>query len=344
MCWYGNTLKNVNNWFKNKAWVNLTKKDIKKVYDDLEDGKIKNNKGDSFVDTKSYYSRIFKSKPFELAGKLSISKEVMEFYRPNGNSEVRFIEEETFRKIVSVAIKPIHKLLIWLAFDIGENINALLKLKKKHFTSSINPDHKEKEYIVNLPEEILKRTRKPRSEITNFKETVEFADIVLKDLNEEDNIFPFGYGQAKKLLDRAVYITKSKCIPKGQKVTWKDLRSYMACYLLKQGWNTDEINKRLGHKPSSSEIDKYVNFLAIDRHRPKKKLQEGILSQVREKLEEAERRERLYKKRFDDLSSDINQTNEIVSKLIKGLVQKGKTSDIMDVVHKERLAKELRKL
>ena len=36
----------LNKWFDNKPWVKLDKKDIKKVYDDLEDGKIKNKNGE----------------------------------------------------------------------------------------------------------------------------------------------------------------------------------------------------------------------------------------------------------------------------------------------------------
>lgn len=307
---YGRYFFNVNKWFKNKAWKDLTKIDIKRVYDGLEDGKIKNKRGKPFKDTKSYYNKIFRSKPFEMAGKREMAREVMEFYKSNGSNDVRFVEEETVRKLINVAIKPEHKLLIWLSFDIGENINALLQLKKKHFTPNINPDTKEKEFIINLPKEILKRSRKERSEITNFSETAEFLDIVLKDLKEEDDVFPFGYGQAKKLLNRTVDITKAVCIPKGEKVSWKDLRSSMACYLLKQSWTTNEINKRLGHTPSSSEIDKYVNFLAIDRHSPKKKVSEGILHKVREELEEQKKKEKLYQNRIDNLQEEFEDSKK----------------------------------
>ena len=37
---YISRLQTVNRWFENKPWKQLTKEDIKKVYDDLEDGKI----------------------------------------------------------------------------------------------------------------------------------------------------------------------------------------------------------------------------------------------------------------------------------------------------------------
>ena len=56
-----------------------------------------------------------------------------------------------------------------------------------------------------------------------------------------------------KVLERGGHITRATCIPGGQKVTLKDLRSSMACDLLSKGWTTDEANYRLGHKPSSRE-------------------------------------------------------------------------------------------
>ena len=39
---YIGRFKNVNTWFQNKSWTALTKEDIQKVYDDLEDGVIRN--------------------------------------------------------------------------------------------------------------------------------------------------------------------------------------------------------------------------------------------------------------------------------------------------------------
>jgi len=302
---YVQKLTNVNKWFKNKPWKELTKEDIKKVYDALEDGKIKNKMGQKIGDLKGYYGKIFKSKPFELAGKTEIVNEVMEFYKRNDKQEVRFIEEETFRKIASVVIKPEHKFLLWLSFDIGENINTLIQLKKADFFRQINPNTKEAEYVVNLPKDKLKRTRQTRSEITNFKETIEFADIILQNLKDDELPFKFGYRQSKKFLDRAVKITNAKCIPKGQPVTWKDLRSSMACYLLKSSWSLDEVNSRLGHKPSSREIDKYINFLAIKRHDTKKKLYDNDVRRLADEIEERKKMESLQTGRIKNQQDEI---------------------------------------
>lgn len=302
---YLHQLKNVNKWFENKSWNKLTKEEIKKVYDNLEDGKIKKANGKPFEDRKSYYSKIFRSKPFELAGKKDMCQEVMEFYKPNKNQEVRFIWEDDFRKIVSVVIQPKQKLLCWLAFDIGENIDTLLNLQKKEFIKQINQDTKEPEYIVNLPREKLKRSRTPRSETTNYKETTEFLDICLRELKDNHYLFDFGTRQAEMFLDRAVKIIGVKCIPKGQKPTWKDLRSSMACNLLKKGWSSDEINARLGHKFSSRELDKYINHLAIDKSTPKKKLFDSTLAKLELQLEEQREKEKLQTMRIESSKTEI---------------------------------------
>ena len=151
----------------------------------------------------------------------------------------------------------------------------------------------------------LKRTRLTRSEITNFKETTELLDLILKDLKDDEQIFKFEYAQSKKFLNRAVGIVKAKCIPKGQNVTWKDLRSSMACHLLRNHWTTDEVNARLGHKPSSKEIDKYCNFLAIGRHEPKKKMYYNNLQKVEDDLEETKQNLKLTGERLKKQGDDI---------------------------------------
>ena len=317
---YGYILKfkNVNKWFNNKDWKKLTKEDIRNVYDGLEDGKIKNQKGVQFKDRNGYYNKIFKSKPFQLAQKGDLAREVIEYYNKN-KEEVRFITKEDFEKILRV-INPINqKLLFWLAFDIGENITSLLKLQRKDFVKQKNPDTQDYEYIVNLSDGKLKRSRMERSEITNFKETVYFLDLILKDLKNEENLFNFGYGNAKKFLTRAVEKSKVKTIPTGQKVTWKDLRSSMACYLLKNDWSIDEVKRRLGHKPSSYVIDKYVNYLAIDRHKPKKKIYQNNLQKVVDDLEEIKKREQLSSRRIERLQEE--------NKLMLEAIKKGNKED-----------------
>ncbi len=316
---YIQKFRNVNSWFNNKPWIKLTKKDIKKVYDDLEDGIILNSKNKPFQDKNGYYNRVFKSKPFQMAGKKELAKEVIEFTQKK-EGEVRFIEEQTFRELVAVASKPKHKLLLWLLFDIGENISSILELRKEDCVKQKNPDENTEEYRINLRKEILKRSRTPRSEITNFDETVKFLDMILRDLNPEDKVFDFGAGQAKKIMNSVVTKTKALTLPQGKKPTLKDLRSSMACHLLKKGWTRDEINARLGHKPSSTEIDKYINFLAIDRHKPKHKLNQNKINELTNEVEEFKDRLKLTtqrEKRSQEKIEELERKLELLMKSIK---------------------------
>ena len=301
---YIRKFRNVNSWFNNKPWKHLVKEDIEKVYNDLEDGKIKNNNGNSMKAlNKSYYASVFKSKPFELAGKKEIANEVIQYYSKD-ESEVKFIEEDIFRKIVDVAISLKQKCLLWIAWDIGENIGSLLELRKKDFLRQENRDSKEIEYRVNLSREILKRSRTPRSELTNYKETADFLDIILKEKNDDYKLFDFGIKQAEKYLRRAANIIDANCIPNGKRVTWKDLRSSMACHLLKIGWSRDEINARLGHKPSSRVLDKYINFLALDRYKPKKVIYENSLRELQTAVEKSKEIEKLQSQRIESIRKD----------------------------------------
>jgi integrase len=306
-------LSNVNKWFHNKPLKDITKADIKKVYDDLEDGKIVTKRGKRFKDKRSYYNKIFKSTLFRMIKKSEMACEVLETGTVKNNEEVRFTDEETIRKIIDIMIQPNQKLTGWLCFDIGENINAILQLRKKDCTRVIDPDTKLPEYRIFLRKETLKRSRKERSEITNFPETVKFLDIVLKDLKEDSLIFDFGYRNAEKFLDRAVGIVGATCEPKGQKVTWKDFRSSMACDLLRKDWTVQEINRRLGHRPSSSEIDKYVNHLAMDTHKPKKKVYEHNLGKIQAELTETRQREQLQARRMETMQEELLEIKKLLA-------------------------------
>ena len=79
----------------------------------------------------------------------------------------------------------------------------------------------------------------------------------------------------------------------------------MACHLLRNHWTTDEVNARLGHKPSSKEIDKYCNFLAIGRHEPKKKMYYNNLQKVEDDLEETKQILKLTGERLKKQGDDI---------------------------------------
>ena len=325
---YVSRLRTVNRWFENKPWEQLTKEEIKQVYDGVEDGHIQTKAGTPFKDAETYYRRILRGKPFILAGKKELVLEALEFHVARPREEVRFIREDTFRELVAATSRPEHRLLLWLAWDIGENVSSLLQLRKQDFTQATNPYSNEPEYHVNLRREILKRSRTSRTEITNYRETVTLLDKLLGERRDEDALFDFGARMALKFLRRAVTQTGARCIPNGEPVTLKDLRSSMACDLLSKGWTTDEVNQRLGHKPSSREIDKYVNWLALGRQRPKRRLHDNQLDQLNQELHAVKNRESLLQQRqrvlqdeFAALRSQMAENNKLMYRQVVRLVR-----------------------
>lgn len=304
---YITRVRAVNRWFGNKAWTELTESDIKSVYDALEEGRITTARGQPVGDKASYYNKILRGKLFELAGKADLARKVLSHGTAFRPPEVAFITEQTFRELVEATASVEHRLLLWLCFDTGENATALLALRKQDCLRQVPADTGEPEYRINLRRETLKRSRRPRSELTNYRETVQYLDQVLARREDGEALFRFGPAQAAKLLRRAVRITGIRCQPAGRELTLKDLRSSMACDLLSKGWSTDEVNARLGHKPSSRELDKYVNFLALKGERPKRKFRETQITVLVDKLEALQQREKLHTQRQERLREDVER-------------------------------------
>lgn len=337
LCGYINRLRNVNLWFKNKQWNKLTEKEIRQVYNDLEDGKIKNRIGKRFEDRRGYYSKIFKAKPFKLAGLYDKAEKALEFFTDRSKKEVRFVSEEDFKRMISFLQKPQHFVLFWLAWDIGENITSLLELRVKHFKKQVNKDTKEVEYSVYLAKDTLKRNRQTRSELTIHPETVRYLDALFKygkeveyrdekgrirrkavPFTEDDLIFSFKYRQALQIFDSVVRRSGVRCEPNGEKPSWKDLRSGMACYLFGHGWHVEDINMRLGHSPQSKWLVAYVNYLAVNRKKATRVHYDSNLEDLKNELEGSKKREKLTAQRLERQRQDLEGLKEQLDALGSG--------------------------
>lgn len=327
MCAYIQRFRNVNRWFQNKPLRDLTREDIRRVYDDLEDGRIRTQAGERFVSRQDYYGKVFKGRLFRLAGKADLAKEVIQFRVPY-RSEVRFILEPDFRQLLEGAYKAHQRLLLWLGFDLGENIMSLLELRKSDFHRQLSPDTGEPEYRVNFRPQILKRSRTARSEITNYPETARMLDQYLSGLAETDLLFPYDYANARKMLWRACERTGVKTKPEGQRVRWKDLRSGMACDLLNKGWTRDEVNARLGHTPSSTALDKYINFLALDRHKPKRRIETARVTELETELNDSRRRERQMRERMEQLEAGMLGMQQNIASFNKIMQRNPRLEDV----------------
>lgn len=317
---YVNKFENVNQWFKNKPIDELNEKQIKEVLVNFQDNKIKKKNGQPYQDKKSYYSKIFKGKLFEFAGKKEIVRKIMEeeFFSSNKQEEVRFIESKDVEQIIKTAIQFEHKCFLQLYWDIGENPFSLLQLQKKDCRKILD-DKKQPKYNIHLRKEILKRSRTPRVTTTMYNETCEFLDELLEDKEDNDLLFNFGVRQCEKFFSRAVEKLKIKTIPGGDRPKLKDIRSSMACHLLKLKVPQPQINGRLGHRPSSPVIDRYINYLNLNKDNTNEIVFESSLKELQEKIKTLEVQNETKEQSIQSLNKTIlliaNKVNELQCKV-----------------------------
>lgn len=143
-------------------------------------------------------------------------------------------------------------------------------------------------------------------------------------------MFKFGFSATEKLLKRAVSLAGARCIPGEQRVTWKDLRSFMACDLLRKGWSRDEVNGRIGHKPSSRIIDRYISYNALDRKKPKAKVYQSNLRKIEMGLEKQKEINKLQTLRLESVKKEQEQMREDFTQMM--ITSKAEVLDMMNKV------------
>lgn len=169
----------------------------------------------------------------------------------------------------------------------------------------LNPNGKESQRIYD--ENGIRRKIKGDWEIVPFM--------------EDDYLFDFGQKQAEQIFRRCINLTEIKCQPNRERPSLKDLRSSMACHLLKQGWSIDEVKGRMGHKPSSSAIDRYVTYLALDKHKAKRRMYENDLKKYQQELKESKDRERRHETWIEGQKNEVNELKALMQIYITKLKQ-----------------------
>ena len=102
----------------------------------------------------------------------------------------------------------------------------------------------------------------------------------------------------------------------------KDFRSSCATYFLKQGWTTDDIKGRLGHKPSSKVIDKYVSYLGLSQRKLKRKAAELDLSNYQKKYKHLEESHRYLQDQLSQLNAKLDKSEKADKVMLRLLSDK----------------------
>lgn len=258
-------LNNLAQWFK-KPFNEITEQDIRRVYEELESGEIGRRNGKPFTKQtrKDYYNKVFKSDFFKFIGKYELAQHVV-LRRMESEDAVRFFTIEDLERMTSMTSNPQSKLILNLLFDTGMRIGTLLNIRKSDIEKIQREiGHGTKSYyIIHIKKEYTKSNRDSTLSIL-LDNTNELLDIQLPKMHDDDYVVDVSYSSVVKLVKRYSKKANVSTKPDNKPISIHDFRRSCGCYLLKQGLSIDQIKKRLGHKPSSTVIDKYVDYLALD--------------------------------------------------------------------------------
>lgn len=306
---------NVLYWFNHKNLQDITSEDIKKIYVGLEEGSlatIKGRKNLSYRTRKDFYGRVFKGGFFKFIGKDKMAEKVIKRKFVEA-SEVKFFEFKILKIITDNTATNSHRLAFWLMFDTGIEVKALCQLTKKDFEWI--KEEKDSYYMLHVEKNISKKSRRKRDIYVHFNETNVLLKTHLKRLENDEKLFNFKppalYHALKKVVDEFKLTTR----PGGKSITLKDFRSSMATYFLSQGFSTDFVKQRLGHAPSSTEIDRYVNYLGISQKKQRKKAKEIELKDIQDKYEKLEEQLRHVLQQNNKQAKEIKYIRENWKKL-----------------------------
>ncbi|MCB9361896.1 site-specific integrase [Candidatus Woesearchaeota archaeon] len=318
---YVTLLKLTNRLFKNKDLRKITEDDIRKVFVGLEKDKLKNAQGKPLgAGTKTdLYNKIFKSGFFEYIGKKELACKLV-IIEKDGESEVEFFELEELLRMVEYTTGVRNKLFLFFLFDTGFRIGEALQITKKDCVKRHNVVSDRDEYRIR----VLKQASK--SKVTHYAttvlpQTVEFLNVYLKDLKNGELLFPFGHTNARMLIHRVTTKAKVVAQPEKKAIKLHTFRKSCATHLLKKGYSIDFVKARLGHKPSSTVIDRYVSYLGLDEEQQVGKIQKvdykellNAYQETMDKLQAISENSKLEQKKLTEKISSM----ELQNKELKG--------------------------
>lgn len=307
-------IQNVLVWFNKWPLKELTDENIKAVYDKLQKNELTSLRGTFLSENskKDYYSKVFKNGFFAYINKHDIARKII-LRKFKTNKEVRFFEIETLKQISNSLRYNDHKLLVWLLFDTGLEINAALNLIKKDFSIE-KSESGDNYFMLHVRDEISKKGRSTRNIFIFHNETNILLKEIIQNIGDNDKLFNFGYRNAYKIISETSKELNLKLKTHNEHIVPKDFRSSMATYFLKEGWTTDEIKARLGHNVSSSVINSYVSYLGLDQKLNLKKKEEKDLTNFKEKYEKIAAQNRKSNEELKKVKNDLELLKELIYK------------------------------
>lgn len=316
---YINLLSNVATWF-DKPLNQLTKKDMQDFYDDFEEGKILSHKGKPFAakTRRDYYNKVFKSDFFKHLGLIDIAREVF-ILEKDEDEEVRYFEYEDLIKMIEKTEDYRKKGLLFFLFDTGMRIGEVLNLKVGDVEFVIENEDRELKgeefFRVHMKAEYSK-SKKARTVTNWLDETVGYMKYIVRNRDRNEFLFDWSVSNVRKIIRKLSKLAKVKTTPASLPINIHDFRRSCASYFVRQRRTIDAIKARLGHKPSSNVIDKYVSYHGLDQKEDRIELKKARINkkiesiesendELREKIEDLQIRAEFNENKYNKLREDM---------------------------------------
>jgi integrase len=153
-----------------------------------------------------------------------------------------------------------------------------------------------------------------------LNETNDLLKNYLKE-KKEGLLFDFGYTNTRVLISRVSDKAKIKTKPEGKSISIHDFRRSCATYFLSKGYNIDFVKARLGHKPSSTVIDRYVSYLGLNEQEAITMSQNMDYGELKNSYQEAIERIKVLDENHKEMEKKLNKLQEQMINIRKVAVQ-----------------------
>lgn len=315
--------RNVCRWFPDLRHV--TEKELLKVKEDLFNGKLEGSQGRPITGAGDYVKKIFKGNEsfFTFIGNADIANKVFSAKVRKPNDEVQYIEEVDLKKILLKVRGDANKTAIRTLFYSGLRAAEFLNLKKADF-EEVREKGELKRYMVHVREETSKSKQDRTIPLTD-PQTVEDLSNMLESLTDGAYVFKNTYRRYAEVLHDAAEEARVYCRPKVNEQVLPHvhiLRKSTTIYWLNNGFNSDQIKAFMGHKPSSSVIDCYLNYKGTKYTPQLDKIEAGHLQELKQELNEKEAKLRAQQAQIDQSLEEMKRRERDSQRRFKAMEAK----------------------
>ena len=351
----GFMMKELEKLYDKKRVIDITDREIVAFFRMMRDGRIRKKDGMKYISVPDY-AKVFKAfwhwyQRME-GEKGSMVKDITRYVdtSPVKESEFAYFTIDELRRMAERA-KYEYKVMMWFMFDSGiRSPTELINVK----VSDLSGLENSQDYQLAIRDEISKTFGRKIKLLLCSKLLREF--IADKKLGEDGYLFPIVprvvNQYLKRLAEKVLGSRKTKGGGFTGELTMYDFRHSSACYWLPRyknesalkyrfGWKENEMihhyTKLLGMRDTIAEDDLLINSEA--KTRLEKELETE--RKTRELLQEQLQAQRDEMTAIKEQLIQSQSRDDIVLKLIKGLLRKGKRKDIVEAVREEGLVGEL---